>query len=103
MTEPVLDTGLSSLAGRGTPPGVDFRTFVYPGVLSMSVLFTAISSEASIARDRAFGFVREMLVAPVSRSASVIGNALAARQFRPSRESSFSRWPAWRMYRTIPF
>src|SRR5215470_5642803 len=36
----VLGTGLSSLASRGMPPGVDFRTFIYPGVLAMSVLFT---------------------------------------------------------------
>ena len=41
----VLGTGLSSLASRGMPPGVDFRTFIYPGVLSMSVLFTAIFPE----------------------------------------------------------
>jgi ABC-2 type transport system permease protein len=53
------------------PPGIDYRTFIYPGVLSMSVLFTAIFSAASIVWDREFGFLREMLVAPVSRSAIV--------------------------------
>ena len=58
------------------PPGVDFRTFIHPGVLSMSVLFTAIFSAASIAWNREFGFLREMLVAPVSRSAIVIGKCL---------------------------
>jgi ABC-2 type transport system permease protein len=72
----VLGTGLSSLASKGLPPGVDFRTFIYPGVLSMSVLFTAIFSAASIVWDREFGFLREMLVAPVSRSAIVIGKCL---------------------------
>jgi ABC-2 type transport system permease protein len=72
----VLGTGLSSLASRGLPPGIDFRTFIYPGVLSMSVLFTAIFSAASIVWDREFGFLREMLVAPVSRSAIVIGKCL---------------------------
>jgi ABC-2 type transport system permease protein len=69
----VLGTGLGELAGRGLPPGVSFKTFVYPGVLAMSVLFTAIFSAASIVWDREFGFLREMLVAPVSRSAIVIG------------------------------
>src|SRR6266849_8835941 len=34
----VLVTGLSQLASRGMPPGVDFSTFIYPGVLAMSVL-----------------------------------------------------------------
>jgi ABC-2 type transport system permease protein len=72
----VLGTGLSSLASKGLPPGVDFKTFIYPGVLSMSVLFTAIFSAASIVWDREFGFLREMLVAPVSRSAIVIGKCL---------------------------
>jgi ABC-2 type transport system permease protein len=72
----VLGTGLSSLARSGLPPGVDFKTFVYPGVLAMSVLFTAIFSAASIVWDREFGFLREMLVAPVSRAALVIGKCL---------------------------
>ena len=72
----VLGTGLSRLAGRGLPVGVDFRTFIYPGVLAMSVLFTAIFSAASIVWDREFGFLREMLVAPVRRWAIVIGKCL---------------------------
>jgi ABC-2 type transport system permease protein len=72
----VLGTGLSSLAKGSLPSGVDFRTFIYPGVLAMSVLFTAIFSAASIVWDREFGFLREMLVAPVSRAALVIGKCL---------------------------
>jgi ABC-2 type transport system permease protein len=72
----VLGTGLSSLASHGLPAGIDFKTFIYPGVLAMSVLFTAIFSAASIVWDREFGFLREMLVAPVSRSAIVIGKCL---------------------------
>jgi ABC-2 type transport system permease protein len=72
----VLGTGLSRLASRGLPAGVDFRTFIYPGVLAMSVLFTAIFSAASIVWDREFGFLREMLVAPVRRWAIVIGKCL---------------------------
>jgi ABC-2 type transport system permease protein len=72
----VLGTGLSRLASRGMPGGVDFRTFIYPGVLAMSVLFTAIFSAASVVWDREFGFLREMLVAPVRRWAIVIGKCL---------------------------
>jgi ABC-2 type transport system permease protein len=55
---------------------VDFRTFIYPGVLAMSVLFTSIFSAASIVWDREFGFLREMLVAPVRRWAIVVGKCL---------------------------
>jgi ABC-2 type transport system permease protein len=71
----VLGTGLSRLASSGTH-GVDLRTFVYPGVLAMAVLFTAMFSAASIVWDREFGFLREMLVAPVGRGAIVIGKCL---------------------------
>ncbi|HEX3920853.1 MAG TPA: ABC transporter permease [Streptosporangiaceae bacterium] len=72
----VLGTGLSSLAGGNMPPGISFKTFIYPGVLAMSVLFTAIFSAASIVWDREFGFLREILVAPVSRASIVIGKCL---------------------------
>jgi ABC-2 type transport system permease protein len=71
----VLGTGLSRLASAGTH-GVNLRTFVYPGVLALAVLFTAMFSAASIVWDREFGFLREMLVAPVSRGAIVIGKCL---------------------------
>jgi ABC-2 type transport system permease protein len=72
----VLGTGLSGLASHGLPSGVDFKTFIYPGVLAMSVLFTSIFSAASIVWDREFGFLREMLVAPVRRWAIVVGKVL---------------------------
>jgi ABC-2 type transport system permease protein len=74
----ILGTGLSTLA-RGSLPhssAFDFKTFIYPGLLAMSVLFTAIFSAASIVWDREFGFLREILVAPVSRGAIVVGKCL---------------------------
>ncbi|MGH2690346.1 MAG: ABC transporter permease [Actinomycetota bacterium] len=70
----VLGGGLSPLVGDAG--GLDFRMFVFPGVVAMSVLTTAIFSAVSIVWDREFGFLREMLVAPVSRSALVLGKAL---------------------------
>jgi len=71
----VLGTGLSSLVSRGIPTsgGVNFKTFMFPGVVAMTVLFTAIFSAVSIVWDREFGFLREMLVAPVRRGALVAG------------------------------
>jgi ABC-2 type transport system permease protein len=42
----------------------------------MAVMFTALFSAGSIVTDREFGFMREMLVAPVSRAAIVIGKCL---------------------------
>ncbi|HEY7485084.1 MAG TPA: ABC transporter permease [Streptosporangiaceae bacterium] len=68
----VMGTGLSSLLRTGGG-NVDLKTFIFPGVLAMSVLFTAMFSAGSIVWDREFGFLREMLVAPVSRTAIVVG------------------------------
>jgi ABC-2 type transport system permease protein len=69
----VLGTGLSSLLSTGD---VDFRTFLFPGVLAMSVLFTAAFSGISIVWDREFGFLREMLVAPVGTTAIMTGKCV---------------------------
>ncbi|GAA4202048.1 ABC transporter permease [Microbispora amethystogenes] len=71
----VMGTGLGTLV-RGSVPGVDFRTFMYPGMISMTVIMTAMFSAGSIVWDREFGFLREMLVAPVSRGAIVVGKCL---------------------------
>ncbi|MDE3069894.1 MAG: ABC transporter permease [Acidobacteriota bacterium] len=68
----ILGTGLSALAPRGGA-GVSLRTLFYPGVLCMAVMFTAMFSAASIVWDREFGFLREMMVAPVKRSSLVLG------------------------------
>jgi ABC-2 type transport system permease protein len=71
----VLGTGLSRIASAGTH-GVNLRTFVYPGVLCLAVVFTAMFSAASLVWDREFGFLREMMVAPVRRSSLVLGKCL---------------------------
>jgi ABC-2 type transport system permease protein len=70
----VLGSGLQQLSSASTH-GVDLKTFIYPGVLCISVMFTAMFSAASIVWDREFGFLREMMVAPVRRSSIVIGKA----------------------------
>ncbi|MCK2217252.1 ABC transporter permease [Actinomadura sp. ATCC 31491] len=71
----VMGAGLGSLV-RGSIPGIDFRTFMYPGMISMTVIMTGMFSAGSIVWDREFGFLREMLVAPVSRGAIVVGKCL---------------------------
>jgi ABC-2 type transport system permease protein len=71
----VLGTGLASLT-KGSTGDVSLRTFMFPGVLALSVLFTAMFSAVSIVWDREFGFLREMLVAPVPRGAIILGKCL---------------------------
>src|SRR6201986_5039544 len=71
----VLGSGLQRLASAGTPGG-NLKTFIYPGILCIVVMFTAMFSAASIVWDREFGFLREMMVAPGRRSSIVIGKCL---------------------------
>jgi ABC-2 type transport system permease protein len=69
----VLGSGLASLVSTDD---VDFRTFLFPGVLATSVLFTAAFSGISMVWDREFGFLREMLVAPVSTLSILTGKCM---------------------------
>jgi ABC-2 type transport system permease protein len=71
----VMGSGLQQLSSAGTH-GVNLKTFIYPGILCIAVMFTAMFSAASIVWDREFGFMREMMVAPVRRSSIVIGKCL---------------------------
>jgi ABC-2 type transport system permease protein len=71
----ILGAGLTA-AVRGGTGGADFKTFLFPGVLITGILFTAVFSAISIVWDREFGFLREMLVAPISSSSIVIGKCL---------------------------
>lgn len=70
----VLGTGLASIVDTGSE--VEFTTFLFPGVLAMSVLFSAAFAGISLVWDREFGFLREMLVAPVGKSAIIVGKCL---------------------------
>ncbi|HLI31761.1 MAG TPA: ABC transporter permease [Solirubrobacteraceae bacterium] len=71
----ILGTGLSTLSAHGHFR-ISLRTLFYPGVLCMAVMFTAMFSAASIVWDREFGFLREMMVAPVKRASLVLGKCL---------------------------
>lgn len=53
--------------------GGDYFSFLVPGVVAMSILFTAVFSGIEMIWDRQFGFLKETLVAPVSRTTIMIG------------------------------
>jgi len=56
--------------------GGDYLQFLSPGVIAMAILFTSIFSGIEIIWDRQFGFLKETLVAPVSRLQVVLGRAI---------------------------
>lgn len=55
--------------------GLSYMQFIFPGILGMTILFSSIFSSISIIWDKEFGFMKEILVAPVSRFSIVIGKA----------------------------
>jgi ABC-2 type transport system permease protein len=57
--------------------GFSYLHFIFPGMIGMTILFSSIFSSISIVWDREFGFMKEMLVAPISRVSIVIGKAIS--------------------------
>ncbi|OIO40380.1 multidrug ABC transporter permease [Candidatus Pacearchaeota archaeon CG1_02_31_27] len=71
----ILGFGLSSVL---TIPGMghDYMKFIIPGIIAMTVLFSSIFAGIQVIWDKQFGFLKEMLVAPVSRISLMIGQTL---------------------------
>jgi len=73
----IFGTGLKQTLAAGNF-GVDFVQFMYPGIMAMSVMGVAFFSTVSTVWDREFGFLKEILVAPVSRVSVACGKTLGA-------------------------
>jgi ABC-2 type transport system permease protein len=72
----VLGTGLSGLTRGSIGSDISFRTFIFPGVIAMTALMPSFFAAGSIVFDREYGFLREMLVAPIRRGSIVVGKCL---------------------------
>ncbi|MBI4286644.1 MAG: ABC transporter permease [Chloroflexi bacterium] len=70
----VFGSGLSARMGL-LGPGINFSQFMFPGIIGMTVLMSSFASGVSIVWDREFGFLKEVLVAPVSRATVATGKA----------------------------
>jgi ABC-2 type transport system permease protein len=68
--------GMSRLVPQDVT-GTDYMRFLFPGIIGMTILFSAIFSSISIIWDKEFGFLKEILVAPVSRFSIVLGKAIS--------------------------
>ncbi len=71
----VVGNGMGSLIRPHV--GFSYIQFIFPGMIGMTILFSSIFSSISIVWDREFGFMKEMLVAPISRLSIVIGKAIS--------------------------
>lgn len=67
----IFGMGLSgSISGFGAG---NYLSYMAPGVIGMGLLFGSVFSGVSVIFDRQFGFMKEMLVAPVSRTSIILG------------------------------
>ena len=69
----LLGTGLQAAFKVFGASNVKYVKFMFPGILAMTVLFTAVFSAISILWDREFGFLKEVLVSPVPRTSVAVG------------------------------
>jgi len=73
----VFGSGLSSRMGI-LSPGVNFAQFIFPGIIGMTVLMSSFMAGVSVVWDREFGFLKEVLVAPISRASVAVGKTFGA-------------------------
>ena len=71
-----IGSGFGTSFRSGANGGQNYLEYFYPGALIMIVLFTSIFTMMSVIEDRKEGFLLSVLVAPVSRSAIVLGKVL---------------------------
>ena len=69
----ILGSGFRSIA---TGLGGDYLHFLAPGIITMAILFSSMFTGISVLWDKQFGFLQEVLVAPVSRISIIIGRTL---------------------------
>ena len=71
----ILGGGLRSASLPGMESN-DYLVFIAPGIITMAILFSSIFTGISVLWDRQFGFLQEVLVAPISRFSIIIGRTL---------------------------
>jgi ABC-2 type transport system permease protein len=72
----VFGSGFRKILAAGL--GMDFLAFMYPGTIAMTIMGVAFFSTVSTVWDREFGFLKEVLVAPIPRTAIALGKTIGA-------------------------
>jgi len=70
----VIGSGFGSAVHSST--GVDYQTFIFPGIISMSIIFSSVFFGSYIIWDRKFDFLKSVMVAPVGRNTIFVGKTL---------------------------
>ncbi len=72
----LISLGFGMRATFAQAEGIDYISFLTPGIISQAVVFMAIFNGVELIWDKQFGFLKETLVAPVSRLSIVLGRVL---------------------------
>jgi ABC-2 type transport system permease protein len=77
----VFGSGLSGamgslIGGEGGGPSIDFKQFIFPGIIGFNVLIGAVFNGISLVQDREYGVLKEVIVAPINRAAVALGKTL---------------------------
>ncbi|MCX6644680.1 MAG: ABC transporter permease [Candidatus Bathyarchaeota archaeon] len=57
-------------------PGLNYQQYIFPGIIGQTLLFTSMFMGISVLWDREFGFMKEILVAPISRTSVFLGKMI---------------------------
>lgn len=68
----LLVFGAGMQAAAQAVGGLDYRTYVYPGMIALAVLMPSFLAAGSVVHDREFGFLRDMLASPTRRTTIVV-------------------------------
>jgi ABC-2 type transport system permease protein len=68
-----LGFGFTRFSLPGVPADISYIDFLVPGIIGMGMLFTSMFAGISVLWDREFGFLKEIMVAPVNRVSIVLG------------------------------
>jgi ABC-2 type transport system permease protein len=72
----IFGAGLGSSIRGGAVVGFSYQEFIFPGIIGQTLLFTSMFMGISVIWDRQFGFLKEILVAPISRISIFTGKML---------------------------
>lgn len=73
-----LGMGYQPMKFPGMPSDMNFMDFLAPGIIGMILLFSSMMAGLSVLWDKEFGFLKEVMVTPVSRFSIVVGRTLGA-------------------------
>jgi ABC-2 type transport system permease protein len=74
--QPLLWLVIFGSGMRFASAGIDYQKFIFPGIIGQTLLFTSMFMGISVIWDREFGFLKEILVAPISRASVFVGKML---------------------------